>query len=110
MESPSGEAPPGATQHALWNGCGRYQSHDRSGEDHLSDLQTTDAEGNVMNRYPRPQHGYCYLDFLDFWLFDALFRNDAEMASKYAREVAHWALLMYPELAPIPNNVVLGEN
>lgn len=65
----------------------------------------------MTSRYPRPTNGYCYLDFIDRWLWDAIYRNrDPEMAYKYARESAHWALLMHPDLAPVPHNVVLGEN
>ena len=62
---------------------------------------------------PRPRHGYCYLDFVDQWLWDALYHSpqaDVALAYKYARELAHWALLMHPELAPVPHNISLGEN
>ena len=58
----------------------------------------------------RPKDGYCYLDFLDHWLFDALMQQNVERAGRYAREIGHWALLMHPELAPLPHNVILGED
>lgn len=59
----------------------------------------------------RPRDGYCYLDFLDRWLWDAIYMTqDAERAAKYAREIGHWAMLMHQDLAPEPHNVVLGEN
>jgi hypothetical protein len=58
----------------------------------------------------RPRDGYCYLDFLDFWLIQALQSYDEDRAYKYARELGHYALLMHPELAPLPPNVILGEN
>lgn len=58
----------------------------------------------------RPRHGACYLDFVDVWLHIAVSAQDAEAAGQYARELTHWALLMHPELAPLPHNVVLGEN
>ena len=58
----------------------------------------------------RPRDGYCYLDFLDHWLWDALYQTrDPDKAYQYAREIGHWAMLMHPELAPLPRNVVLGE-
>lgn len=59
----------------------------------------------------RPKYGYCYLDFLDIWLWDAInMTRDADRAYKYARELAHWALLMHPELAYNPHNVIRGDN
>lgn len=58
----------------------------------------------------RPRYGACYLDFVECWLVQALHALDPELAYRYARELAHWALLMHPELAPTPHNVVLGEN
>jgi hypothetical protein len=59
----------------------------------------------------RPVHGFCYLDFVEEWLWQALYRQrDPDAAYKHARELAHWALLMHPDLAPTPRNVVLGEN
>jgi hypothetical protein len=59
----------------------------------------------------RPRYGYCYLDFLDRWLWDAVFQyRDPDKAYRYGRELAHWALLMHPYLAYRPHNVVLGEN
>lgn len=61
-------------------------------------------------RHSRPKDGYCYLDFLELWLVQALMRGDAEAAGHYAREVAHWCFLMHPQLAPMPHNVVLGED
>jgi len=59
-------------------------------------------------RYPRPRNGFCYLDFLDHWLLDAIFHRNVEAAVKYARESARWALKMHPELAYDPHNVVRG--
>lgn len=44
--------------------------------------------------WQRPNHGYCYLDFLDVWLIQALDRGDADAAGRYAREITHWARLI----------------
>lgn len=61
-------------------------------------------------RNSRPRDGYCMLDFYELWLAQALFSKDADAAYDSARLLAHYALLMHPELAPLPHNVVLGEN
>jgi hypothetical protein len=59
----------------------------------------------------RPRYGVCYLDFVEVWLFNALYHDGSiDNVYKYARELGHWALLMHPELAPMPHNIVLGEN
>lgn len=61
-------------------------------------------------RYPRPSDGYCYLDFLEVWFIQAWRARDPERVYKYAREMAHWALLMHPNLAYDPLNVERGIN
>jgi hypothetical protein len=59
----------------------------------------------------RPTAGYCWLDFLDIWFVQAQARGDASEMGRLAREMAHWAMQMHPELGNvIPPNVVLGEN
>lgn len=58
----------------------------------------------------RPRHGACLLDFMDIWLHNAINAQNEEEAYKYAKEITHWALLMHPKYAPIPHNVILGEN
>jgi hypothetical protein len=58
----------------------------------------------------RPAEGACLLDFYEVWLLSSLRARDEEGAYKWAREIAHWAMLMHPEFAPVPHNVVLGDN
>jgi hypothetical protein len=58
----------------------------------------------------RPSNGYCYLDFLDHWLWDAIYQHrNPDKAYEYARQIGHWALLMHPNLSPEPRNVERGE-
>jgi len=67
--------------------------------------------GRLDYRQSRPSDGACYLDFLDEWLWQAIYRQrDPDAAYNYARQIGHWALLMHPTLAPVPRNVVLGED
>lgn len=59
----------------------------------------------------RPREGYCYLDFVDRWLWDAVYmQQDADTAYRWARELGHWAMQMHPDLSPVPRNVILGED
>lgn len=66
----------------------------------------------MINKFTklRPNNGACLLDFYEVWLWHAIQSNDSSEAYKWAKELAHWALLMNPELAPMPHNVILGDN
>jgi hypothetical protein len=76
---------------------------------------TTRRHGDIVRpahfRQSRPSEGYCLLDFYEVWLWQAIHQQrNSDKAYEYARTLGHWALLMHPDLAPEPRNVVRGEN